>query len=84
MEFDGFEIKVRRLRIGLKQYQLAYKVGVAPSILSAIENNRQIPTPWLLRRIEEVLSEEEARRRDGAKGVKEVADVRQRGGDQTD
>ena len=69
---DGFEIKVRRLRLGLRQYELAYRIGVSPSVLSAIENSRQVPPASLLRRIENVLAREEAKqtaRRDSTGGL---------------
>jgi len=34
----GFEIKLRRMRHGIRQIELAQRLGIAPSTLSLIEN----------------------------------------------
>ena len=52
----GIELKIRRLRIGLKQYELAAKVGIAPTQLCEIETGRRQPSPELLERILQVIN----------------------------
>jgi transcriptional regulator with XRE-family HTH domain len=47
----GIELKIRRLRIGLKQYELAAKIGIAQTQLSEIETGRRQPSPELRQRI---------------------------------
>ena len=51
----GLDIKVARIKAGLRQYEVATIVGVAPSKLSEIESERSQPTPELLERIIEVI-----------------------------
>jgi transcriptional regulator with XRE-family HTH domain len=48
---DPFELKLLRIRRGLRQYQVAAKVGIAPCRLSEIETGRREPSPELLERI---------------------------------
>jgi len=52
----GLELKVARLRAGLKQYELAAKVGIAPTQLCEIETGRRELPPELLNRILRVIS----------------------------
>jgi len=47
----GLELKIARLRAGLKQYELAAKVGIAPTQLCEIETGRRELPPELLDRI---------------------------------
>lgn len=47
----GVDIKIARIRAGLKQYQVAAQVGVPQTILSAFENGRRAISPDLFRRI---------------------------------
>lgn len=54
---DGLEIKITRLRVGLKQYELAARVGITQTKLSEIECGRLHPGPELMDRILEVLEE---------------------------
>lgn len=51
----GLELKIARLRTGLKQYQLAAKVGITPTQLCEIEAGRRQPSPELLKRIFQVI-----------------------------
>lgn len=44
-------LKIARLRAGIKQYELAVKVGIAPTQLSEIETGRRQPSPELRKRI---------------------------------
>ena len=51
----GLEIKIFRLRAGLRQYVVAGKVGIAPSRLSESESGRRQPSRELLERILQVI-----------------------------
>jgi len=48
---QGLELKIARLRAGLKQYQLASEVGIASTQLSEIETGRREVSPEVLERI---------------------------------
>lgn len=52
----GLELKIARLRAGLKQYELAAKVGIAPTQLCEIEAGRHELPPELLERILKVIN----------------------------
>ena len=54
---NGTEIKVARIRAGLRQYELAARAGVRETELSLIENNRKRPSAEKLARIAAVLPE---------------------------
>ena len=56
----GLELKIARLRAGLKQYELAAKVGIAPTQLCEIETGRRELSPELLERIIRVISNRDA------------------------
>ena len=58
---DSMELKLMRLRSGLKQYQVAAAVGIAPCRLSEIETGRRDPSPELLNRIVKALEENDIR-----------------------
>lgn len=47
----GLELKIARLRVGLKQYELAARIGISPVQLSEIEAGRRKISPDQLRRI---------------------------------
>ena len=51
----GLKIKFARFRAGLKQYELAAKVGITPTQLCEIEGGRREPSDDLLQRILEVI-----------------------------
>ena len=51
----GLDIKIMRLKAGLRQYDVAARVGTAPNRLSEIESGRREPSPELLRRILQVI-----------------------------
>jgi transcriptional regulator with XRE-family HTH domain len=40
-EATGLDIKIARIKSGLRQYDVAFRVGIAPSRLSEIENGRR-------------------------------------------
>jgi len=47
----GLQLKIMRLRAGLRQYDLAARVGIAPNRLSEIETGRHKPSDELVKRI---------------------------------
>ena len=58
----GLELKIARLRAGLRQYELAARVGIAPTQLCEIETGRRELSPELLEQILRVIeSSKEAR-----------------------
>jgi transcriptional regulator with XRE-family HTH domain len=42
--FDGMELKLLRVRAGLRQYRVAQELGIPPSTLCDYENGR-VPIP---------------------------------------
>jgi transcriptional regulator with XRE-family HTH domain len=48
---EGVELKIARIRAGLRQYEVAARVGIFPNRLSEIEAGRRRPSPELLDRI---------------------------------
>jgi DNA-binding transcriptional regulator YiaG len=48
---DGMELKLRRVRAGLRQYQLAQELGIPPSTLCEWENGRKLVPPQQAERI---------------------------------
>jgi transcriptional regulator with XRE-family HTH domain len=52
---NGIEIKIARIRAGLRGYELAQRVGLSESALSRIETGRKQPTADLEARISEAL-----------------------------
>ena len=57
---DSLELKLMRIKRGLRQYEVAAKVGIAPCRLSEIEIGRREPSPELLKRILEVIEAKES------------------------
>jgi len=53
---DGIDIRIARIRAGLKLYELAALAGIRESALSQIETGRMQPTPERAARIAEALS----------------------------
>jgi transcriptional regulator with XRE-family HTH domain len=54
---EAIELKIKRLRSGLKQYELAAKLGISPTKLCEIELGRKKPSPELLPRILEIIGD---------------------------
>lgn len=54
---QGLEVKIARLRVGMKQYELAAKLGIGPPRLSVIESGRCSIPPELAEEIKRVLDE---------------------------
>ena len=48
---DGFNLKLARLKAGIKQYELAAKVGISPVQLCEIERGRREVTTELYEKI---------------------------------
>ena len=51
LSMDGLEIKIARIRAGLKQKEVAERVGVSQAYICEIEHGREIPTPVRLEQI---------------------------------
>lgn len=47
----GLELKLRRIKVGLKQYEVAARVGISANRLCEIELGRRTGAPDLLARI---------------------------------
>jgi transcriptional regulator with XRE-family HTH domain len=52
----GLEIRIARIRAGLKQYELAARAGIREPELSLIENGRKQPSAEKAARIVEALN----------------------------
>jgi len=57
---NGLELKISRLRAGMKQYQLARELGISQPLLSKYENDYQEPPPHVKEKLQEILGIEEA------------------------
>jgi transcriptional regulator with XRE-family HTH domain len=53
---DGIELKIKRIRAGVRAYELAHRLGMSESALSRIETGRKQPSAALAKRINEALS----------------------------
>lgn len=53
----GINLKIARIKAGLRQYEVARLVGIAPPRLSEIEAGLRQPSPELLKRIRKVFHE---------------------------
>jgi len=51
----GLELKILRLKAGIRQYELAAKLGIHPSRLSEIESGRRAPSPELVERLTQIV-----------------------------
>lgn len=54
---EGRKFKIARTVAGLRQHEIARRVGLSQAMISLIENNIIEPTPDQARRINEVLNE---------------------------
>jgi len=52
---EAMEIKIARIRAGLRQYEVAMSVGIPPARLSEIEAGRRQPSREVLGRILQVI-----------------------------
>jgi ribosome-binding protein aMBF1 (putative translation factor) len=55
IEVKGIDIKLARIKKGIRQYDLAARLGIAPSRLSEIESGRRQPSPELLEHLLKLL-----------------------------
>jgi transcriptional regulator with XRE-family HTH domain len=53
---DGLELKIARIRAGVRAYELAHRIGLSESALSRIETGRRQPSPEIVARISEALN----------------------------
>ena len=53
---DRFDLVLMRLKIGLKQYELAQLLGVPPTIICDLERGRRSITTEIEERIKEAIS----------------------------
>ncbi len=53
---EGIDIRIARIRAGLKLYKLAHRAGIREPELSMIETGRKRPSPEKAARIAEALS----------------------------
>ena len=53
----GLELKIIRLRVGIRQYDLAARLGILPNRLSEIESGRREPSPELLTQLLQILNQ---------------------------
>lgn len=56
----GIDIKIARIRSGIRQYDLAAKIGIPPNRLCEMELGRRPIPPELVEKIEKVLDEAKA------------------------
>ena len=54
---EGLEIKIARLKAGLKQYDLAARLGIRAPALSEMESDRRPIPPEVAARIRDALDE---------------------------
>lgn len=54
-KFEGLAIKIARLRSGMRQYELATKLGIPQGRLSEMESGRREIPPEILQQIDEIL-----------------------------
>lgn len=53
----GLELKIMRLRAGLRQYDVAARLGIPPNRLSEIESGRREPSPELLEQLLQIVNQ---------------------------
>lgn len=53
----GLDIKIARLKAGMRQYDLAARLGIPPSRLSEIESGRRKPAPKMVEQLFKILNE---------------------------
>ena len=58
---NGLDITIMRLKAGIRQYDLAARLGIPPNRLSEIENGRRTPSPELLGQLVRILEQANAR-----------------------
>lgn len=56
-QVKGLDIKIARLKAGMRQYDLAARLGIPPSRLSEIESGRRNPAPEIVQQLFKILDE---------------------------
>ena len=51
----GLRLKILRLKAGIRQYEVAARLGIHPSKLSEIESGRRTPSKELLERLMQIV-----------------------------
>lgn len=59
----GLEIKINRIKSGLKGYELARLVGITPDKMSQFENGRAVPSAEILAHILQVINRQNSKSR---------------------
>jgi len=54
---NGVELRIRRIRLGMHQYELAARLGILPARLCEIEHGRRALSLELAKKIKSVLRE---------------------------
>jgi len=54
---NSLELRLARIKLGLKRYQIAAAVGIAPGRLSEIETGRRVVDAELLARISKAIEQ---------------------------
>lgn len=57
----GLRLKFARLKAGLKQYEVANRLGIDPARLSEIEGGRRQLSPELAKQLEQILKKQQAK-----------------------
>jgi transcriptional regulator with XRE-family HTH domain len=52
----GIDLKIARLKAGLRQYELAAQLGIPQSRLSEIESGRRYATPEIIQELFKILA----------------------------
>ena len=60
----GITIKVRRIRLGLSQSQLAKMVGLTQPVISQLEQGFYIPGPELMQKINNALKQQKTEQKE--------------------
>lgn len=53
----GLHLKIMSLKVGLRQYDFAARLGIPPNRLSEIESGRRQPSDELLQRLVQILEQ---------------------------
>lgn len=61
----GLDIKIARLKAGLRQYDVAAQLSIPPSRLSEIESGRRQPSEELLEHLLQILNQGKGREAEG-------------------
>jgi len=60
-QVKGLDIKIARLKAGMRQYDLAARLAIPPSRLSEIESGRRQATPEIIQELFKILDKHKNR-----------------------